>query len=56
MKNLVEKSVMYCLVATVIFSFGYFFIQALTFAIGMIVPVAIIAFLCWVVFTLYLRK
>lgn len=56
MKKFVQKSMMYCLMATVIFSFGYFFIQALTFAIGMIVPVAIIAFLCWVVFSLYLNK
>jgi|TARA_R100000781_G_scaffold104738_2_gene68510 hypothetical protein len=46
-KALVRKYCFYGLVLTVIMAFGYFLIQAITFAIGMIVPVMIIAFLVW---------
>ena len=37
MKKLIRKYCLYGLILTVVFSFGYFVIQAITFAIGMIV-------------------
>ena len=47
MKKLIRKYCLYGLILTVVFSFGYFVIQAITFAIGMIVPIMIIAALTW---------
>ena len=46
-KKPVRKYCLYGLALTIIFSFGYFVIQAITFAIGMIVPVALVGLCVW---------